>query len=457
MTTIPSIVASGPSVHLVTAIPGPKSLELAQRRSAAVARGVSSAVPVFIKSSHGAIIEDVDGNRFLDFAGGIGCLNTGHTPDAVVDAIHQQAASFIHACFTVTPYENYIELAELLNAITPGNGDKKTAFFNTGAEAVENAVKIARLYTKRSAVIAFQDAFHGRTLLAMSLTSKTTPYKAGFGPFAPEVYRIPYAYCYRCEYNLTYPSCGTACAAKLEDTFLRQIASDSVAAVIFEPVLGEGGFVLPPPEWFSMISDICRKHGVLVIADEVQTGFGRTGTTYASEQFAFLPDIVVSAKSMSAGMPLGAVTGRAEVMDAAGPGQLGGTFAGNPVSLAAALASWKDFEKGSMNDRSKAIGRLIQQYSERWQQRFRWIGDVRGIGAMRALELVRDRATKEPAKAETQRILAECHKRGLILISAGTYSNVIRFLMPLVITDDQVVEGLEILEAAFLAAEADLL
>ena len=457
MSTIPDVVARKQSVNLVTAIPGPKSLELARRKSSAVPRGVSSAVPVFIQSAHGAAIEDVDGNRFLDFAGGIGCLNTGHTPDSVVDAIHEQAASFIHACFTVTPYENYIEAAELLNAITPGTGEKKTAFFNTGAEAVENAIKIARLHTKRSAVIAFQDAFHGRTLLAMSLTSKTAPYKAGFGPFAPEIYRIPYAYCYRCEYNLSYPSCQIACAAKLEDTFLRQITSDSVAAVIFEPVLGEGGFVVPPPEWFSMITEICHRHGVLVIADEVQTGFGRTGETYASHHFDFIPDLVVSAKSMSAGMPLGAVTGRADIMDAAGPGQLGGTFAGNPVSLAAALASWKVFEAGHMNERSAAIGSIIQQYAERWQQRFRWIGDVRGIGAMRALELVRDRATKEPAKAETQRILAECHKRGLILISAGTYSNVIRFLMPLVITDEQVVEGLEILQNAFVTVEADLL
>ncbi len=455
MTT--STVAHGASVHLVTAIPGPKSQALAQKRTAAVARGVSSALPVFIKSAHGAIIEDVDGNRFLDFAGGIGCLNTGHTPRAVVSAIQQQAADFIHACFTVTPYENYVQLAELMNSIAPGRGEKKTAFFNTGAEAVENAIKIARLYTRRTSIIAFQDAFHGRTLLAMSLTSKTAPYKAGFGPFAPEVYRIPYAYCYRCEYNLRYPSCGVACAEKLEDTFLRQVESNSVAAVIFEPVLGEGGFVVPPPEWFAKITDICRRHGVLVIVDEVQTGFGRTGTTFASQQFDFDPDLVISAKSMSAGMPLGAVTGRAQIMDAPGPGQLGGTFAGNPVSLAAALASWNEFESQAANQRSIVIGRIIQQYAERWQQRFRWVGDVRGLGSMRALELVRDRTTKEPAKVETQRVLAECHQRGLILISAGTYSNVIRFLMPLVITDQQLIEGLEILEAAFVAAEAALL
>jgi 4-aminobutyrate aminotransferase/(S)-3-amino-2-methylpropionate transaminase len=444
------------SVRLFTSIPGPASQALAARREVAVPRGVGSIVPVFIKRAHGAVVEDVDGNHFLDFAGGIGCLNTGHTPPAVVEAVQQQAGDFFHACFSVTPYESYIRMAELMNRMTPGDHPKKTAFFNTGAEAVENAIKIARLHTKRSGVIAFQDAFHGRTLLAMSLTSKTTPYKAGFGPFAPEVYRIPYAYCYRCEYNLTYPSCDTACASKLEDTFLRQIASDSVAAVIFEPVLGEGGFIVPPPEWFATISAICRKHGVLVIADEVQTGFARTGATFASEKFGLVPDLIVSAKSMSAGLPLGAVTGRAEIMDAAAPGQLGGTFAGNPVALAAALASWDELESKDLNARSEKIGAIINDFAERWRARFHWIGDIRGVGAMRALELVKDRSTKKPAKEETQRVLNECHKRGLILISAGTYSNVIRFLMPLVISDDQVVEGLQILEAAFVAAGAEI-
>jgi 4-aminobutyrate aminotransferase / (S)-3-amino-2-methylpropionate transaminase / 5-aminovalerate transaminase len=440
------------SVRLVTPIPGPESRALAGRRAAAVPRAVGSALPIFIKRAHGAIVEDVDGNHFLDFAGGIGCLNTGHTPEPVVAAVKQQAGDFFHACFTVTPYEHYVRTAELLNRITPGSHAKKTAFFNTGAEAVENAIKIARLHTKRSAVIAFQDAFHGRTLLAMSLTSKTSPYKAGFGPFAPEVYRIPYAYCYRCEYNLKYPDCKVACASKLEDTFLRHIAAESVAAVIFEPILGEGGFVVPPPEWFATISEICRKHGVLVIADEVQTGFARTGTTFVSEQFGLVPDLIISAKSMSAGLPLGAVTGRAEIMDAAAPGQLGGTFAGNPLALSAALASWQELETNSLNSRATKIGSTLMEYARRWQQRFGWIGDVRGVGAMVALELVKDRMTREPAKEETQRILNECHQRGLILISAGTYSNVIRFLLPLVISDEQIVEGLNILEAALVAA-----
>ena len=291
------------SIHLVTSIPGPKSQALAERRAASVPRGVSSSLPVFIKRAHGVVVEDVDGNQLLDFAGGIGCLNTGHTPESVVSAVQEQASEFFHACFTVTPYESYVRMAELMNRITPGSHAKKTAFFNTGAEAVENAIKIARLHTGRSGIICFQDAFHGRTLLAMSLTSKTAPYKAGFGPFAPEIYRMPYAYCYRCEYNLTYPECKVTCASKLEDVFLRQVASGSVAAVIFEPVLGEGGFIVPPPEWFQRISEICRTHGVLVIADEVQTGFARTGKTFASEKFDLIPDLLISAKSMSAGLP----------------------------------------------------------------------------------------------------------------------------------------------------------
>jgi 4-aminobutyrate aminotransferase/(S)-3-amino-2-methylpropionate transaminase len=407
---------------------------------------------VFVERAHGAIVEDVDGNHFLDFAGGIGCLNTGHTPESVVSAVQHQAGQFMHACFGVTPYEGYIRMAELLNRITPGAHEKKTAFFNTGAEAVENAIKIARQHTKRTGIIAFQDAFHGRTLLAMSLTSKTSPYKSGFGPFAPEIYRIPYAYCYRCEYNLAYPGCQAACASKLEDSFLRQIASESVAAVIFEPVLGEGGFIVPPMEWFEKISSICRRHGVLVIADEVQTGFARTGTTFACEQFGLVPDLILTAKSMSAGLPLSAVTGRAEIMDSASPGQLGGTFSGNPVALAAALASWNELEANELNARSEKIGSTIMKYVVRWRERFNCIGDIRGVGAMRAIELVKDRESKEPAKELTNRILHEAHQRGLILISAGTYSNVIRFLAPLVITDDQLIEGLNILEAAFIAS-----
>jgi 4-aminobutyrate aminotransferase/(S)-3-amino-2-methylpropionate transaminase len=423
------------------------------RRASAVPRALGSTLSSFISHAHGAIMEDIEGRRYLDFAGGIGCLNAGHTPAAVVQAIHDQAAKFLHTCFMVTPYTGYVELAEELNRRTPGDFAKKTLLVNSGAEAVENAIKVARSYTGRPAVIAFEDGFHGRTLLTMSLTSKTSPYKAGFGPFAPEIYRMPYAYCYRCSYNLTYPACQAHCAARLEDVFLRHVAAEQVAAVIFEPVLGEGGFVVPPPAWFETIAATCRKHGIVIIADEVQTGFGRTGATFACERFGLVPDLVVTAKSLSSGMPLGAVTGRAEMMDAPGPGQLGGTFGGNPVACAAALATLRLMDEEDLNARAIAFGETFRRHAEAWQQRFQLIGDVRGIGAMQALELVTDRTTRAPAKEATQKVLALCHARGLLVLSAGVYGNVIRLLAPLVATDAQIEEGLQILEAAL--AEVD--
>lgn len=290
-------------IHLSTAIPGPRSIELQERRGAAIPRALAAVLPVFVKRVEGMSIEDVDGNLFLDFAGGIGCLNIGHSQPAVVEAIQRQAELFVHTCFMVTPYDGYIRLAELLNELTPGSFPKKTFLLNSGAEAIENAVKVARAYTKRQAIIAFEDGFHGRTLLAMSLTSKTHPYKTSFGPFAPEIYRLPYANCYRCPYNQTYPECNIKCADRLEEMFLKQIEADAVAAVIFEPVLGEGGFVVPPPEWFSKIANICKNHGILTIADEIQTGFCRTGTLFACDRYGFEPDIIVTAKSLSAGMP----------------------------------------------------------------------------------------------------------------------------------------------------------
>ena len=434
------------SIRLVTAIPGPRSIELFQRRNAHLPRGVSAVIPVFIRRAEGAIVEDVDGNQFLDFVGGIGCQNAGHRPAAVVSAIHEQAERFLHTCFQITPYENYVQLAAWLNANAPGKSPKKTFFLNSGAEAVENAVKIARSYTRRQAVIAFEDAFHGRTQLALSLTGKTRPYKAGFGPFAPEVYRAPFAYCYRCAYHLTYPQCGIECATRLESMFQRYVESEAVAAVVFEPVLGEGGFVNPPAEWFRVITEICRRHGVLTIADEVQTGFCRTGPMFACERFGIEPDLLVTAKSIAAGLPLAAVTGRAEVMDAPGPGGLGGTFGGNPVSCAAALAILKTIEALDLPGRAEQIGRIFERVTREWPQRFPMIGDIRGVGAMRAIELVKDRATKEPAEAAVKEVLAACHRRGLLIISAGTMANVIRILVPLVASDAQIEEGLRILE-----------
>jgi 4-aminobutyrate aminotransferase/(S)-3-amino-2-methylpropionate transaminase len=436
------------TIQLRTPIPGPKSCALGARREAAVPRGISQSTPIYVARAQDAWLEDVDGNRFLDLAGGIGCLNVGHRNQSVTSAIEGQLDNFLHTCVQVTPYESYIRLAERMNRITPGNFPKKTLFLNTGAEAVENAIKIARAHTGRSGVIAFEDAFHGRTMMALALTSKTHPYKAGFAPFPPEVYRIPYAYCYRCSYSLKYPSCDVFCARHLEDTFKRVVASEDVAAVIAEPVLGEGGFVAPPPEFFRIVMDICHKHGVLFIADEVQSGFGRTGKMFACEHYGIEPDMIVTAKSLGGGLPLAAVTGRAEIMDAPGPGGLGGTFAGNPLSCAAANAVLDVFERQHLLARANIIGDHFQRRAENWQRRFEIIGEVRGLGAMRALELVKSRDSREPAPDETKKITQYCYEHGLITITAGTYGNVIRVLVPLVITDEQLDEALDVLESA---------
>ncbi len=441
------------SINLRTSIPGPRSIELMRRRVAAVPRAAFHVTPLFVERAEGAVIEDVDGNRLLDFAGGIGSMNSGHRAPRVLAALRAQLNRFLHVCFSVTPYESYVRVAEKLNAITPGKFPKKTLLVNSGAEAVENAVKIARVYTGRPAVIAFEDAFHGRTLLTLSLTSKTHPYKAGFGPFAGEVYRIPYAYCYRCSYSLRYPDCVLFCAHHLEDTFKRVVAAETVAAVIAEPVLGEGGFVTPPPEFFSIVQEICRKHGIVFIADEVQTGFGRTGRMFASEHYGVEPDLICMAKSLAGGLPLAAVTGRAEMMDAACVGGLGGTFGGNPMSCEAALAAIETFERDDLCARAVHIGERFAGRAREWQQRWPLIGDVRGLGAMRAIELVRP-DSREPAADETNEVLRRCYENGLVLMSAGSYSNVIRLLAPLVATDAQLDEGLDVLEAA-LAAVAE--
>jgi 4-aminobutyrate aminotransferase/(S)-3-amino-2-methylpropionate transaminase len=437
------------TIQLKTSIPGPKSKALSERRSKAVPRGLSHATPIYVAKTEGAILEDVDGNRYIDFAGGIGCLNTGHRAPGVLTAIERQLDKFLHTCVQVTPYECYVRLAERLNEITPGKFPKKTLFVNTGAEAVENAVKIARAATGRPGIIAFEDAFHGRTMMALSLTSKTHPYKAGFQPFPGEVYRIPYAYCYRCSYSLTYPSCDLYCARHLEDTFKRVVAAEGVAAVIAEPVLGEGGFVAPPLDYFRTLVEICRKHGVLFIADEIQSGFGRTGALFASERYGIEPDILVMAKSIGGGLPLAAITGRAEIMDAPGPGGLGGTFAGNPVACEAALAVLDMFEQQDLNARALALGEHFQKRAREWQKRWSIIGEVRGLGAMQAVELVQSREKREPAAEETKQITQYCYEHGVITISAGSYGNVIRLLMPLVITDAQMDEALDVLEGAF--------
>ncbi len=436
------------AIRLRTAVPGPRSWELQARREQAVPRGLSHATPVYVARAEGALLEDVDGNVFIDFAGGIGCLNVGHRNSSVTSVIHRQVDRFLHTCVQVTPYEDYIALAEAMNRVTPGDFAKKTLFLNSGVEAVENAVKIARAYTRRPAIVCFEDAFHGRTLLGMALTSKTHPYKAGFEPFPGDVYRIPYAYCYRCSYGKTYPSCRIHCGAQAFDEFFRRhVAVETVAAIIVEPVLGEGGFVVPPPEFFSELRSLCDKHGIVLIADEVQTGFARTGAMFACERFGLVPDILVTAKSLGGGLPLAAVTGKTEIMDAAGPGGLGGTFAGNPVSCAAGLAVIEAIQQQNLCGRSEQLGELFKQRARAWQRRWPIIGDVRGLGAMCAIELVQP-GTREPAADETTKITRYCYEHGVVSLSTGSFGNVIRLLMPLVITDEEFDEALDVLEAA---------
>ncbi len=432
------------TIHIRTEIPGPKSRALMARREAAIPRGPYHATPIFAAKAEGAVLEDVDGNRFLDFAGGIGTLNMGQRAPRVISAIREQLEKHLHLCFSVTPYESYIAVAEKLNALAPGKFPKKTFIINSGAEAVENAIKIARAYTKRPAVICFEDAFHGRTLLTMSLTSKTHPYKAGFAPFASDIYRIPYAYPYRGEKGRTAESF----AYHLEDAFKRVVAPESVAALIVEPVLGEGGFVVPPQGYFRILQEICRKHRIVFIADEVQSGFGRTGKWFASEHFGIEPDLITTAKSLGGGLPIAAVTGRAEIMDAPGVGSLGSTFGGNPLSCVAALAAMETIEKEGLLGRSVAIGKRFEARARAWQKKWALVGDVRGLGGMCAVELVRNQGTREPAEAETKVVAGFCCEHGLITITAGTYNNVLRILAPLVISDEQFDEGLDVIEAA---------
>ncbi len=422
---------------------------LLEERFSKVPRGPFYVTPYFVSRAKGAEIWDVEGNRYLDFAGGIGVNNVGHCNEKVVAAIKDQADRFLHTCFHIVMYEPYLELASRLNQLTPGDFEKKTLLVNSGAEGVENAVKVARRHTGRPAVIAFEDAFHGRTLLTMSMTSKVKPYKFGFGPFAPEIYRMPYAYCYRCAFGLTYPDCGVYCAQHLETFFAIHVAAEETAAMVVEPVLGEGGFVVPPPEYFSILSRICEKHGIVFVADEIQTGICRTGKLFAIEHYEVAPDVIVMAKSLGGGLPLAAVTGRAEMMEEPQVGGLGGTYSGNPLSCKAALAVLDFVTEADLSTRAARIGEIIKQRFDEMYERFPLIGDVRGLGAMIGLELVRDRKTKEPAAEETKKIINYAYEHGLIVLTCGRFNNVIRTLMPLVITDDQLEEGLDILEKAF--------
>jgi len=422
------------------------SSALLERRNRNIPQGPFNVTPAFIKEARGAVLIDVDGRELIDFAGGIGVMNVGHSHPKVVAALKDQVEKFTHTCFHVAMYEPYVALAERLNALAPGDFAKMTLFANSGAEAVENAVKIARYATQRPAVICFENGFHGRTLLTMTLTSKIKPYKLGFGPFAPEVYRMPFAYCYRCPFRLRYPDCDVACADYLEEFFISHVAAECTAAVIAEPIQGEGGFVTPPPEYFAKLQRICQKYGIVLIIDEVQSAMGRTGKLFAIEHWGVVPDLMTLAKSLAAGVPLSAVVGRADLMNKPHVGGLGGTYGGNPLGCRAALAVLEILLDDGLLKTAEVLGEKVRSAFTRLQESYEIIGDVRGKGPMLAMELVRDRETKEPATDEAKKLVNLCYQKGLVLLSCGNFGNVIRTLMPLVITDDQLDRGMTILE-----------
>jgi 4-aminobutyrate aminotransferase/(S)-3-amino-2-methylpropionate transaminase len=432
------------TVDLRTEIPGPKSRAIVARKERVVADAKSLLTPIVLDHAHGCVVTDVDGNTFLDWSGGIGCLNVGHTNAAVTEALHGQIDRFLHTDFTIVPYESYVELAERITARSPISGPNKAAFFNSGAEAVENAVKVARHATGRPAVIAFDRAFHGRTLMAMSLTSKQHPYKAGMGPFAPEVYRAPYPYPYRWEGD---DPAGEALAA-LRRMLVTHVAPESVAAIVFEPVQGEGGFVVPPAEWVQGLREIATEHGIVLICDEVQSGYGRTGKLFAIEHFGIEPDLITIAKSMAAGVPISGVFGRAELMDAAPDSSIGGTFVGSPLGCVAGIAVLDEIESKGLLARGTEIGERIRGRFDEWASRHDAIGEVRGLGPMLAVEFVTDGASKTPAPDIASAVLEHALNAGLILLKAGIHGNCVRVLVSLGATDEQIDEALDIFGAA---------
>ncbi|GAA1370854.1 4-aminobutyrate--2-oxoglutarate transaminase [Streptomyces beijiangensis] len=432
--------------RVVTAIPGPKSQELQARRTAAVASGVGSVLPVFTTRAGGGIIEDVDGNRLIDFGSGIAVTSVGSSAEAVVRRASAQLQDFTHTCFMVTPYEGYVEVCELLAELTPGDHAKKSALFNSGAEAVENAVKIARAYTKRQAVVVFDHGYHGRTNLTMGMTAKNMPYKNGFGPFAPEIYRVPVAYGYR--WPTGPDNAGAEASAQAIDMINKQVGAENVAAIIIEPVLGEGGFIEPAKGFLPAIAQFAKDNGIVFVADEIQSGFCRTGQWFASEDEGIVPDLITTAKGIAGGLPLAAVTGRAEIMDAPHSGGLGGTYGGNPVACAAALGAIETMKELDLNAKAKRIEEVMKARLSSMQEKFDIIGDIRGRGAMIAIELVQS-GTKDPNPAATAALAKACHAEGVLVLTCGTYGNVLRFLPPLVIGEDLLTEGLDILEQAF--------
>jgi 4-aminobutyrate aminotransferase / (S)-3-amino-2-methylpropionate transaminase / 5-aminovalerate transaminase len=433
------------TIRLVTAVPGPRSQEVLDRLAASVASPLALTFPVVVAEARGATITDVDGNVFIDFTGGVGCLNVGHSHPHVVAAAQEQLEKFSHTDYTVVPYEVYADLSERLLALTPFTGPAKAAFFNAGTEAVENAVKFARAYTGRHAVIGFEGAFHGRTMLSLALTSKTHPYKAGLGPFAPEVYRVPFPNAYR------GPSAAEALAA-LRRAFLAVVAAEDVAAIVVEPVQGEGGFIPATAEFMRGVREICDEHGIVMVCDEVQSGFARTGRFFAIEHFAVEPDLITVAKSIAMGLPLSGVLGKAAIMDAPADGGVGGTFVGNPVAQAAALAVLDVIEDEGLVERSAALGETLRARLESWRARFAQVGDVRGLGSMLAIELVDDPKSKQPAPELAARAISEALGRGLLLLKAGVHGNCIRVLVPLVISDSELDEALQVWEEALAAA-----
>ncbi|HLU73918.1 MAG TPA: 4-aminobutyrate--2-oxoglutarate transaminase [Nonomuraea sp.] len=431
--------------RVVTAIPGPKSQELLSRKQAAVPSGVGTTLPVFVTRAGGGVVQDADGNSLIDFGSGIAVTNVGNAAPKVVERVTKQVADFTHTCFMVTPYESYVSVCEKLNELTPGDHEKRTFLVNSGAEAVENAVKVARHATGRQAVVVFEHGYHGRTLLTMTLTAKNMPYKHRFGPFAPEVYRAPLAYPYR--WPTGPENCAEEAAAEAIDMITKQIGAENVAAVVIEPIAGEGGFIEPAKGFLPRIAEFCRENGIVFVADEVQTGFARTGTLFACEDEGIVPDIIVTAKGIAGGLPLAAVTGRAELMDQVHVGGLGGTYGGNPLACEAALAVLETIAEEDLTAKARRIGEVMLARLNAMKERFGVIGDVRGRGAMIAIELVVP-GTKEPNPAAVQEVVKRCHAEGLLVLTAGTYGNVLRFLPPLVIPEHLLEEGLGILEKA---------
>src|ERR1700733_8892515 len=448
--TFTSAPRGGPGLaqerRIVTEIPGPVSRELLERRQRAVARGLSHVLPIFVTAAGGGFVLDADGNSFIDFGSGIAVTTVGNSAELVVDRVTEQVAEFTHTCFMVTPYRGYVEACEELNRLTPGDYEKRSALFNSGAEAVENAVKIARHATGRSAVVVFDHAYHGRTNLTMAMTAKNMPYKDGFGPFASDVYRVPMAYPFR------WPGGPAACKADALDTITSlihtQVGEKNVAAVVLEPIQGEGGFVVPPDGFLPGLAAFCRENGIVFVADEIQSGFCRTGDWFAVDHEGVVPDLITTAKGIAGGLPLAGVTGRGEMMDAVHPGGLGGTFGGNPVACAAALGAIETMGKEDLPAAARRIGEIMLPRLPRLAQSHPVIGGARGRGAMIAIELVRP-GTLEPDPAATAQVAKACHAAGLLVLTCGTFGNVLRFLPPLVISEGLLDEGLSVLEDAF--------